>query len=314
MATRQFSLFKSNRFWPLFLTHILGKLNNQLFKGTLILGGFAIGLTKTDSELMPFTVLVASLFILPFFLFSATGGQLADKYEKPHLVQRLKAFELTTVILLSFGLVFSNYYILLAASFLLVTQTALFTPLKYSLLPEQIEEKALIGGNGLLEAGAYGTVLFVALFTAATPSVFPAAEVTAFAMTLIAALGLWAAYKVPPASAAVPDLKLNPNIFAETLSLFKIARKREVTFLTILGIGWFWFVATVFLSQFPSYAQNTLRADGQVIALFLIIFASGISIGALLCNLLLRGLITARYVPLAAIFMALFCLDLYNIS
>ncbi len=314
MAIKQFSLFKSDRFWPLFLTHILGKLNNQLFKGTLVLGGFAAGITKTNSELMPFTALVAGLFILPLFLFSATGGQLTDKYEKSYLIRRLKAFELVSIILLSFGLVFSNYYLLLAASFLLGSQTALFTPLKYSLLPEHIEERALIGGNGLMEAGAYAAVLLVTLFTVVTPNVFPAAEVTALAMTLIAALGLWAAYKVPPATASAPDLELNINVFAEVLSLFKIARKREVTFLAILGIGWFWFVATVFLAQFPSYAQSTLGADGQVITLFLIIFASGVSIGALLCNFLLRGLITARYVPLAAIFMALFCLDLYSVS
>ncbi len=314
MAKQHLSLLKSDLYLPLFITQLFGKLNTELLKIVVVFSLSATGLMEVAGASISLATLCLALFILPFFIFSALAGHLADKYEKSFLIKRLKAMELAVVIILIIGLLLSHTYILSTASFLIGAQTAFFTPLKYSILPDHLEEKALISGNGLLETSAYA-VLFVtgltSLYAAQTPNIV---EILATLMVVIAGLGLWASQRIPLSHAAAPDIKLNLNPLSSSLALLKMVRKREVTFLTVLGISWFWFVGATFLIQFPAYAKNTLGADNQVIALFLLIFSVGVGLGALLCGQLLRGLVNARYVPLAAVILAIFCMDLYGIS
>lgn len=314
MAKHHYSVMKSDRFFPLFTTQFLGKFNDDLLKKLLLLSLPFAGILDVEGGSQQLIVLSIGLYVLPFFLFSASAGLLADQQEKASFIRRLKLAELAIVALFAGGVVLSSATLILGAAFMMGAQTAFFVPFKYSILPEHVEEKLLVGGNGLLEAGSYIAGLLAIIVALLLGGAGYLLEILTVFMAVVALVGVWCAYKIPAAAAAAPDLKLNINLFAESVALFKLARKREAGFLAILGISWFWFVGATFLAQFPAYAKATLGADDQVITVFLFIFSAGFVLGALICGPLLRGLVTARYVPLAAICMALFCADLYSVS
>lgn len=314
MAKPQFELFKTKRFMPLFMTQFLGAFNDNLFKNALIILVTYVIAADAGMEPQLLVTVAAGLFILPFFLFSAFAGQLADKLEKSRLIRRIKLFEIALMVIAGGGFLMGNTYMLLGVLFLMGAQSAFFGPLKYGILPDHLEEGELIGGNALIETGTFlsiliGTILGGLLIRA---SIGP--ELVSALLILVAVAGFVSARKIPKAPSSVPDLKVNWNFIGETFTMVRQAAKREVLYLAILGISWFWFVGATFLTQFPAYAKDTLGANEEVVTLFLALFSIGIGIGSLLCNRLLRGIVTARFVPLAAVFMALFCGDLYFAS
>lgn len=314
MAKPQFQLFQSRRFWPLFVTQFSGAFNDNLFKNALIILFTYVAVSNSGMDPQKLVTLAAGLFILPFFLFSAFAGQLADKHEKAMLIRNVKLFEIGLMILAALGFFLSNTYMLLAVLFLLGAQSAFFGPLKYGILPDHLQEDELIGGNALVETGTFVAILVGTILGGVLIQTQYGVEVISILAIVIAVVGFSAARNIPSAPSAVPELRLNWNIIAETISLVQQARKREVLYLSILGISWFWFIGATFLTQFPAYAKNVLGANEQVVTLFLTLFSVGIGIGSLLCNRLLRGIVTARYVPLAAVLMAVFCADLYFAS
>lgn len=306
----QFALLRTKRFLPLFVTQALGAFNDNAFKNSMmvmITYVLAVEQGLNDTFLL---ALGTGLFILPFFLFSATAGQVADRYEKSRLIRMIKFAEIVIMGLAAAGILMQNVPWLMGVLFLMGAQSAVFGPLKYSILPQHLREEELIGGNALIEAGTFAAILVGTMTGGMLIVTESGPQIIAAILVGMAVLGYAASWKIPTAEATAPDLKINTNIAAETIRIVKQAGETRAVLLSILGISWFWFMGAVFVTLFPTYARETLHADVAISNLFIAMFSIGIAAGSLLCNRLLRGKVSAKYVPLGALGMTLFCLDL----
>jgi acyl-[acyl-carrier-protein]-phospholipid O-acyltransferase/long-chain-fatty-acid--[acyl-carrier-protein] ligase len=323
MSKPQFDLFKSKRFWPLFTTQFLGAFNDNVFK-TALVAIITFGIASSgpnaiareflvSEEMAKFLVTLApALFILPMFLFSALAGQLADKLEKSQLIRRVKMFEIIIMAIGAVGFFIKSVPLLMVVLFLMGLQSTFFGPLKYAIIPDHLKENELIGGNALVESGTFLAILIGTILGGILPDA--GLPIVSAMVVIFAVAGFLSARKIPEAEAKAPDLIINKNFLGETFSLMEEVYKREVLYLSIMGISWFWFLGATYLAQFPNYVDIVLNADSRVFTLLLAIFSLGIGLGSMLCNRLLNGAITARFVPVAAIFMALFGVDLYFTS
>ncbi len=314
MVHNQFTLLKTRRFLPLFITQFLGAFNDNIFKNALVILITYVLAEKAGLNSQLMVTAAAGVFILPFFLFSATAGQLADKYEKTQLIRIIKLGEILIMLGATAAFFLENVTLLMIILFLMGTQSSFFGPVKYGILPEKLEPDELIGGNGLIEAGTFvsiltGTIIGGLLILTSNGIWFVAAL-----LLVIASLGWVSSWYIPPGEAADPGLPVNYNFIQETWNIVSYARKKRDIFLSILGISWFWLVGATFLAQFPTYAKDIIGGNEQVVTLFLTVFSVGIGIGSLLCNKLLRGEIVATYVPLGILGMTLFTVDLYFAS
>lgn len=314
MSKTQFHLLGTRRFLPVFLVQILGALNDNLFKNALlILLVYQIGANGTvDGKVLASAA--AGLFILPFVIFSALGGQLADKMDKARLIRWTKGAEILAMGLGAFGLVTGSVPVMMSVLFLMGAQSAFFGPVKYSILPDHLAESELIGANSLVEAGTFLAILAGTIAGGLIILTGKGAELIAGATVGIALLGFAGSFFIPPAPSKTPDLKIDPNLLRETANIIGHIRKSRAIKLSILGISWFWLLGATFLSQFPAFAQSVIGGDQSVVTLFLILFTIGIAAGSLFCNKLLKGEVTAKFVPFGAIGMTAFILDLYFAS
>ncbi len=314
MSDRTLGILRSRRFLPLFVTQFLGAFNDNLFKNAMvILILFRIaGEDGLNGQLM--VTAAAGIFILPFFLFSATAGQLADKYDKSRLIRYVKAAEIAAMGLAALGFVLGDAYFLTAVLFLMGAQSAFFGPLKYGILPEHLAEDELVGGNALIEAGTYLAILAGTIGGGLLILADGGKTLVSLAVVALALAGWAASLAIPKSPAAAPDLKVNWNLYTETRDIMVLAAKRQDVFLSILGISWFWLVGATFLAQFPAFAKDVLGGSEQVVTLFLTVFSVGIGVGSMLCDRLLKGEVSARHVPFGALGMAIFSVDLYFAS
>ena len=307
----QFSLLRQRRFGPFFLTQALGAFNDNVFKNALVIL-VTFGIAGLAQEQINFYVnLAAVLFILPFFLFSATAGQLAEKYEKSRLIRGIKLLEIGIMALGAVGLWIGNIPMLLGVLFLLGFQAALFGPVKYAILPQHLREEELVGGNAWVEAGTFlaillGTVLGGWLVAQPGGTHWISAVVIGLALA-----GYAACRAIPPAAPAAPELRINWNPLTETLRNLRFMRTNRTVFLSVMGISWFWLYGAAFLSQMPTYASQVLGGDPSVATLLLTLFSLGIGAGSLLCERLSGHKVEIGLVPLGSIGLTLFGIDLY---
>jgi len=300
---------------PFFITQALGALNDNIFKNALaallVFQGSRIAGLNTDQVVN----LSALVFILPFFLFSALFGQFADKYEKAMQIRRIKLFEVVIMLTATVGFWLDNLPLLLFVLFMLGFQSTLFGPIKYGILPQVLEPRELIGGNALVEMGTFvailsGTVLGPQL--AGIEADWPL-WVSAGCL-LVAVAGYLAARGVPAAAAVDPGLKINWNIFSETFRNIRFINENRTVLNSVLGISWFWFFGATILVQIPSYSQNVLGGNEDVMSVLLAMFIIGISAGSLLCERLSGGQVEIGLVPFGAIGLTVFGFDLYLAS
>ncbi len=308
----QFALLKERRFLPFFLTQSLGAFNDNVFKnGLIVLVTFVMaGLTEEQEH--QYTNLAAGLFILPFFLFSATSGQLADKYDKTRLAQLVKLLEIAIMVVGAFGFLHHSVGLLLAMLFMMGLHSTLFGPLKYGLLPQVLSERELVGGNGLVEMGTFvailvGTILGSNLIRIADSGAWWIGGAT-IALALLGLATSMAMPKLPPVD---PGLKINWNLFTETWRSVAYLRGNRTVFLSCLGISWFWFYGSIYFTQLPVYTKAILGGDADVYTLLLSIFTIGIAIGSVLCEKLSGHRVEIGLVPFGSIGMTLFGADLY---
>ena len=310
----QFALLKQRRFAPFFWTQFSGAANDNLFK-------FAFTVMVTYqlqiSWLAPAMagLVIGALFILPFLLFSATSGQLADKYDKRTLIIFVKRLEFFIMALAAYGFFNANIPVLLGCTFLMGVHSTLFGPVKFAYLPEHLSERELTGGNGMVEMGTFVAILMGNVaggLIIAVPEI--GAHDVGFACVGLAIVGRVLAGYIPASPATDPSLKINWNPFTETVRNLKLAHGNLVVFRSLLGISWMWFFGAVFLSQFPSFAKEVLHGNEQVASLLLVVFSIGIGTGSLLCELLSRRHVEIGLVPLGAIGMSVFAIDLYFAS
>lgn len=310
----QFALLKTRRFAPFFVTQFLGAFNDNLFKNALIvlLTFHAASWTTLAPEIL--TNLAAGIFILPFFIFSATAGQLADKYDKALLARWVKVLEIVIMGVAALGFFLHSLTILLSALCLLGLHSTLFGPVKYAILPQHLSEDELVGGNALVESGTFVAILVGTLAGGLLAGVGGHPAWVAFAGLLVAIAGLAASWGIPEAPAPVPALVVNLNPFSETWRNIGFARHDRTVFLSILGISWFWLYGALFLAQFPVFAKNVLGGDETSVTLLLAIFTVGIGLGSMLCEKLSGKHVEIGLVPFGSIGLTLFGIDLFFAS
>jgi len=310
----QFALLAQRRFAPFFWVQFLGAGNDNLFKFA-----FTVMVTyQIQVQWLPASLaglVIGALFIFPYLLFSATSGQLADKYPKQVLIRFVKSLEIAIMALAGWGFVTHNVPVLLGCVFLMGLHSTLFGPVKFAYLPQHLSERELTGGNGMVEMGTFVAILLGQVaggLLISMPEV--GAGYVAAGCVGVAVLGRLMAQAVPVSPPTDATLRINWNPFTETWRNLQLAHGNVVVFRSLLGISWMWFFGAVFLSMFPAYARDVLHGDEQVASLLLVVFSIGIGIGALLCEVLSKRHVEIGLVPLGAIGMSVFAIDLYFAS
>ena len=306
----QFQLLRERRFRPFFFTTFLGAFNDNALKTALItLVAFRAGQLTTLPPRLLVTVL-PGLFILPFFLFSATSGQIADKLEKSVLIRGVKLFEVAVMVLAAWGFTASQFWPLVAALFLMGVHSTLYGPVKYSYLPQHLATDELVGGNGMVEMGTFVAILLGEVLGAALASLPRGGPTTAATLLCLAVLGYGTSRGVPHSPAADPCLKINWNPVTETWRNLRYARGQRTVWLALLAVSWFWFYGATLLAQFPTLAREILGGDESVFILLLTVFSLGIGVGSLLCERLSGHRVELGLVLFGALGLTVFGVDL----
>ncbi|CAK0742767.1 membrane hypothetical protein [Gammaproteobacteria bacterium] len=308
----QFQLLRERRFAPFFATQFLGAFNDNVYKNALVilLAFHGADYTRLDPNLL--VNLAAALFILPFFLFSATAGQLADRYDKARIMRWVKGMEIAIMALAGLGFALKSFTLLMMALFLMGTHSTFFGPAKYAILPQHLREDELLGGNGLVEMGTFAAILLGTLLAGVLTVSGNTLWVTAVSLT-IAGLGFLSSRLIPSAPAANPTLVIGWNLVTETARCLRFARDDRALFPALLGISWFWFYGAIVLSQFPNLAKTVIHGGEPVVTVLLTLFSIGVGLGSLMCERLShhdidRGL---GLVPFGSLGMSLFTLDFF---
>ncbi len=311
----QFSLLKQRRFGPFFWTQFFGAFNDNVFKTALltILTYDTLSWTTMDPGLL--NNLIPGLFILPFVLFSATAGQLADKFEKSRLIRYVKLLEILIMAIAAFGWMTHNLWLLIAAVAGMGLHSTMFGPVKYAYLPQHLKSEELIGGNGVIEMGTFVGILLGEVLGAVLIVYQPwGLELVTAGTIAIAIIGWLTSRAIPDSPAAQPDLTINWNSLTETVRNINFSRQNRPVFLSILGNSWFWFYGAIFLAQFPVYAKVNLHGDHSVFVLLLTAFSLGIGAGSLLCERLSGHKVEIGLVPFGSIGLTVFGFDLFLAS
>ena len=306
----QFSLFKQRRFLPFFLTQFLGAFNDNVFKNSLVLLLTYGTLINADEKLSLYTNAAALLFILPFFLFSGTAGQIADKYEKSKLIRNIKFFEVLIMILAALAFYLQSVMSLMSVLFFMGAQSSFFGPVKYSIIPQHLKKEELVGGNALVESGTFLAILLGAILAGLLHRFDTPALPVSIAVIVFATLGYCTSRAIPTAPAVAPDLKINWNILTQTVKTISFTRRNPTVFIAIMAISWFWFLGAAYLTQFPEYSKVLLSGDDSIVILLLTTFSIGIGVGSLLCEKLSGHKVELGLVPIGSIGLSIFGLDL----
>jgi len=311
MAHSQFDLLRQRRFLPFFVTQCLGAFNDNVYRQAII--GLLFWLGVSEQERTLYTNIAPALFILPYFLFSATAGQIAEKLEKSKLIRITTTMEIVIMSLAAVGFMTQNMVVLLIALFSTGVQSTLFGPVKYSILPSVLKPEELTGGNGLVEMGTSMSILVGMIFGGL---IFELAGthgpvVAATAIILLAVGGNIVSRFIPRAEPGAPDLRINWNPIPESLAVLRLAKKQPAVRNSVLGVSWFWFVGTVLTSQLPTYAQTNLGGSATLYIFALALFSIGTGVGSVLCEKLSARTVEIGLVPLGAFGMSAFMIDLY---
>lgn len=311
----QFSLLAQRRFGPFFWTQFLGAFNDNVFKTALltILTYEALSWTTLDPGFL--NNLIPGLFILPFLLFSATAGQLADKFEKSRIARYVKVLEIAIMLVAAVGWMTHNLWLLVVAVAGMGLHSTLFGPVKYAYLPQHLKQEELVGGNGVIEMGTFVGILTGEILGAVLVVHKPwGIEMVAGGTIVIAVLGWLTSRGIPSSPAPEPELKINWNPVTETIRNLSFTRQNRPVFLSVLGNSWFWFYGAIMLAQFPMYAKEYLHGDHSVFVLLLTVFSLGIGVGSLLCERLSGHKVEIGLVPFGSIGLSVFGFDLYLAS
>lgn len=307
----QLHLLLERRFWPLFWTQFLGAFNDNLFKNTLVIliAYRSMAILGLGTETV--VIACAGIFILPFFLFSATSGQLADRFSKASLMRVVKAAEIVVMGLAGLGFATGNLPLLLVVLFLMGLQSTFFGPAKYAVLPELLDRRTLVGGNALVEMG---TFLAILLGTIAGGLVVAGGDTwigrVGLVVIAVAVVGLATSWFIPRTPPGDPSLRIQLDPIRPTLQILAVTRRPQSVFLSILGISWFWLLGASFLAVLPIFAKDDLGGSETVVTLFLSLFCIGIAIGSLLCERMSGHVLELGLVPLGSIGITIFALDL----
>lgn len=305
-------LLGKNRFLPFFLTQFLGALNDNLYKNglTVFIAFQSVAISQAESNNL--VNIAAGLFILPFFLFSTIAGQLADKYEKSKLIARIKLLEICIMLFAGLAFYLNSMSMLIGLLFLMGTQSALFGPVKYSLLPQVLRDEELIGGNAMVEFGTFIAILLGLIAGVLITSIEETGTMwLSLAVLVMAIAGYLTSLKIPVAKANAPELKIDFHLFRQFIQSFHHAREKESVFYSIMGISWFWFIGITYVTQLPNFVRYELGGNEQVYVLLLALFSIGIGAGSFLCERMSGRIVEIGLVPIGSLGLTLFGIDIF---
>jgi MFS family permease len=303
-------LLRSRRFLPLFCTQFLGAFNDSLFKQAVVLF-VTYQLYSNPAKEFQFSAIAQGLFIVPFFLFSALSGQLADDHDKSRLIRIIKLAEIGIMLVGGAGMILASVPLMLAAVCAMGVHSTFFGPIKYAILPQHLERDEVLGGTGLVEAGTYIAILGGTILAGMLASAPAAAAVATVGFAL---LGYLAGRQVPPAPPSAERIPFNWHIIRASVDLVSATMHIPRLFLAICSISFFWTIGAVLIIIFPPLVKNVLGANEQVASLFIAIFSIGIAIGSVLINRLLKSEVSARFAPPSVLAMSCFVILLHFIS
>ncbi len=306
MSHHQSSLLTQRRFLPYFVAQFFGAFNDNIFKNVLLLfvAFSASSALPISSHL--FINLAAGIFILPFFLFSASAGVLADKYEKSWFIRKVKLIEIAVMCLGAVGFITESYLVLLLMLFLMGTQSAFFGPIKYALLPQHLKTNELVSGNALVEGGTFLAILFGTIGAGIIASVEDSKYIAAILVVACSLLGYIASRFIPNAPAGAPDIQFKWQPIRQTRHTLAIAKSDRVVFLCIMAISWFWFLGATYLTQFPNFTKLQLNGTESAVSFLLALFSIGIALGSLSCDRLSNSRIEVGIVPIGSLGITVF--------
>lgn len=310
MEKSQFGLLTVKRFAPFFWTQFLGAFNDNVFKNTFILFLAYKMSSRFPSSSDILINVAAGLLILPFFIISATAGQIADKYEKSIVIRYIKFAEIVIAVLTAFAFYYSSVFWLMILLFLIGCQAAFFGPVKYSIIPQHLKSKEIVAGNAMVESGTFIAILLGTITGGFIAQTEKGELWVGVVMIAVAVMGWLASMMIPRAEAESPALRININPVTETLNTMKISAEKRSVFLSILGIAWFWALGLAYLSQLPNYTKYVLHGSEQVVTLLLTMFSIGIGLGSLLCDRLSGKKVELGLVPLGSLGLSIFGIDL----
>jgi len=311
----QFDLLRQRRFAPFFWTQFAGAANDNVFKNAFVV--FVTFGASAAAHVDAGTVvnLIGAVFIAPFMLLSATAGQVADKVEKSRLIRLIKLFEIAIMVIGLAGFWLSSLALLFVALALLGVHSAIFGPVKYSILPQHLATEELVGGNGMVEMGTFVAILLGTIAGGIVVAIQPHGALYAGVLSIAVALvGYLVSRGIPHTPAVDPSLRINWNPIAETARNLALARQNPVVWRSMLGISWFWFYGAIYLAQMPVFTQSVLASDEHVFTLLLASFSIGIGVGSLLCERLSGRKIEIGLVPFGSIGLTVFAVDLWFAS
>ncbi|WP_168461754.1 MULTISPECIES: MFS transporter [unclassified Acinetobacter] len=300
-------LMRSRRFLPMFLTQFFGALNDNVYKQALLLV-FTYGwISQQSANVSTLNNLAALLFILPYFIFSATAGQLADKYERAQLVRAIKLLEIIIMLIGTAGFLLGNLWLLLIALFLMGAQSTFFGPIKYAILPEVLKPHELMSGNAIFQSGTSIAILLGMILGGAVISV-SAGNLLWISLTgiVIALIGYASSRFVLTQRVTAPEIEIDWNFFRTSFQTLKYAKSLPMIFLILLGNSWYWFYGATYLTQIPQLTQQNLHASENVVSLLLTLFSVGIGAGSLLCRKLGGSEVNIKMVPIGAVGLTIF--------
>lgn len=305
----QFQLMTTRRFAPFFWTQFWGAFNDNVYKNALILIiAFSASLPLKSDILIN---MAAGLFILPFFLFSAMAGQIADKYDKSFLIRRIKFMEIIIMSLATAALLYNHIYALLLLLFLMGAQSTFFGPIKYSIIPQHLHEAEIVGGNAMVGMGTFVSILLGTLVSGILIQFEKGTLWVSITVCSIAVTGWITSLFIPTAPPASGDLKIHWNPLTQTWKIIAFAREKRPVFLSILGISWFWFLGAAYLTQIPNYSRLILKSSESVVTMLLTMFSIGVGVGSLLCEKLSGKKVEIGLVPLGSLGLSIFGFDLF---
>lgn len=309
----QFRLLNTRRFAPLFIVQFFGALNDNIFKNALAIFVTYEVAKNSSSDVQELVTWIAFIFILPFFLFSAWAGQLADKYDKGKITRIVKFIEIILMITAFYAFKIQNLFLLMSVLFGMGTHSTFFGPVKYGILPQLLHKNELLAGNGLVSSSTFIAILIGTIIGGLLIMTQGGVEKLGILVVASAFIGYVASWFIPKNHRG-SHMKVKLNIIKQSLQITDYVKENPRLFWTIIAISWFWFIGITFLTQFPNFAKDVIRGNNEIVTLFLTVFSIGVAVGSLICNHLLKGKISTIYVPAATILLSLFTIDLYFAS
>lgn len=313
------NLIGDRRYWPTFWTMFLGAFNDNLFKNALVIlitykaASMSGRFIQLDPKSM--VALCGGIFILPFFLFSATAGQISDKYSKSKLMFWIKVWEVIVMVFGAVGFLTNNLALLISTLFFMGLQSTFFGPIKYSVLPEIIKTNELVKGNAYFGMGTFVSILLGTIVGGLVINISDMGPALVSLLVIsFASLGVWFSSKILKLDPVSPKVKIEWGILKPSLKILKITRSNKKVFLAVSGISWFWFLGAALLSMFPDYVKNSIGGDESIVTLFLALFSIGIAVGSIICEKLSQKKLELGLVPLGTFGMTIFLFDLFLVG